>query len=52
VGLKLCGAYQLLVYTDDVNLLDDNLNTIKKNTQTFIDASKEAGLEVKAEAIK
>jgi hypothetical protein len=33
-------AHQLLVYADDVNLLRDNINTIKKNTQTLIDASK------------
>jgi hypothetical protein len=32
VGLKLNGARQLLVYTDDVNLLRDNIDTIQKNT--------------------
>jgi hypothetical protein len=47
VGLKLNGTYQILAYTDDVNLLGDNIDTIKKNTETLIDASKEVGLEKK-----
>jgi hypothetical protein len=45
VGLKLSGTRQLLAYADDVNLLGDNLATVKKNTETLIDASKEVGLE-------
>jgi hypothetical protein len=48
VGLLLNGTHQLLVYTDDVNLLGDNIDTIKKNTQTSSDVSKEVGLEVNA----
>jgi hypothetical protein len=34
VGLLLNGTHQLLAYADDVNLLRDNIGTIKKNAQT------------------
>jgi hypothetical protein len=46
VGLKLNGTHQLLVNSGDVNLLGDKIDTIKKYTETSIDASKEVGLEV------
>jgi hypothetical protein len=46
MGRKLNGIYKLLVYADYVNLLGDNIVTIKKNAETLIDASKEVGLEV------
>jgi hypothetical protein len=50
--LKLNGTHQLLVYADDVNLLGDDIETIKKNTQTLIDAGKEFGLEISTEKTK
>jgi hypothetical protein len=43
VGLKLNGTHHLLAYTDDVNLLGDNIDTIKKTALILIDASKEGG---------
>jgi hypothetical protein len=52
VGLKLNGTHQLLAYADDVNLLGDNIDTVKKNTETLIDASKEVGLEINVEKTK
>jgi hypothetical protein len=52
VGLKLNGSHQQLVYADDVNLLGDNTNTIKKRTDALIDASKEVGLEVNTDNAK
>jgi hypothetical protein len=51
-GLQLNGTYQLLAYADDMNLLGDNIDTIKKKTETLIDACKEVGLEVNTEKTK
>jgi hypothetical protein len=47
--VKLNGTHQLLDYADDVNLMGDNMITVKKNTGTLIAASKKVGLEIKAE---
>jgi hypothetical protein len=41
VGLTLNWRHQLLAYDDYVNLLGDNIDNIKKNTETLIDANKE-----------
>jgi hypothetical protein len=41
VRLKLNGTHQLLFKADDVTLLGDNIDTINKNTETLIYASKE-----------
>ena len=40
------GKYQLLVHADDVNVLGENLQTIRENTEIFIKASKDTGSEV------
>jgi hypothetical protein len=52
VRLRSNGPRQLLVCADNVNLLGDNIFTIKKSTETLIGASKEVGLEVNAEKTK
>jgi hypothetical protein len=52
VGLKLNGTHQLLAYVDDVNLLEDNIDIIKKTKDTSIDAIKEVGLEIPTEKTK
>jgi hypothetical protein len=44
---KLNGAYQLLVYSEAVNLLRDNLDSHKeKNTETLFDIIKEVNLKI------
>ena len=50
--LELNGKHHLLVYADDVNMLAENLQTIRENTEIFIKASKDIGLEVNSDKSK
>ena len=34
--LKLNGTHQLLVYVDDVNILDGSIHTVKENTESIM----------------
>jgi hypothetical protein len=50
--LKLNGTHQLLAYADDDNIVGGNTDTIKKNMEALLDASKEVGMEVNTEKTK
>jgi hypothetical protein len=51
-GTELNGIHQLLAYANDVNLLGDNIDTLEKNTETLIDASKDVGLKINVDKTK
>ena len=47
--MKLNGTHQLLVYTEDINILGGSIQTIKKNTEALLGSSKVIGLEVNSD---
>jgi hypothetical protein len=49
VGLKVNGTHQLLAHADDLDLLRDNIEIIKRKTENLTGASKEVGLGVTTE---
>ncbi|KAJ4450881.1 hypothetical protein ANN_02314 [Periplaneta americana] len=51
-GLELNGLHQLLVYADDLNMLGENTQMVRENTEILLEASKAIGLEVNPEKKK
>ena len=49
---KLHGTYRIMVYADDVNILDGSLHAINKNTEASLVGSKTFGLKVNADKTK
>jgi hypothetical protein len=47
----LNGTHPLLTYVDDVNIVGET-DTVEKNTEALLDASKEVGLKVNSEKTK
>ena len=52
IWLKLNGKHQLFVYADEVNILRENLQIGRENTEIFIKASKDIGFEINSEKTK
>jgi hypothetical protein len=50
-GLVLSGTNELSDCTDNVNLLDGNMNIIKRYTEALLGATKKVCLEVNKEKI-
>jgi len=50
-GLKLNGTHQLLAHAEDVNILGGSIHTLKENEEAFVAATRETGLEVRADKL-
>jgi hypothetical protein len=48
----LTGAHQFLVYANDVDLLHENINVTRKNTEALLDDSKRIAVQVNTDKTK
>lgn len=51
-GLDLSESHQCWIHAGDVILLGKNINTVQKNKEALLHASKETGLAVKKQVAK
>jgi hypothetical protein len=51
-GLNLNGTHLFLAYADDVNIVEANVDSIRKTTEALLDATKEVRLEADPEKTK
>jgi hypothetical protein len=45
IEFQLIGTHQFLVHADCVNLMGENVNSIKQNTEVQIEANKKVSME-------
>jgi hypothetical protein len=43
--LELKGTYQLLVYSENVNILGESMNIVKESKEVLLEAGRDVGLE-------
>ena len=46
IGLEFSGKHQLLIYADGVNMLEENLQTVRKSIEIHLKTSKDIAFEV------
>ena len=45
LGLDMNDTHQVLAYTDDVNLIGDDIRTIERNTEVLLNAYKDISIK-------
>ena len=50
--MKLNGTHQVLAFANDVNILGERVDTVKKNAEDLVASTKEIGLDLNANKTK
>jgi hypothetical protein len=51
-GMELNGIHRLMAYTNDINIMSENINIIHININSLSEVSREVSLEVNTEKTK